>query len=190
MTQKSKITGRRQVNANRTPLRATIRAMKGLITLAKDHPKEVWNAFRPWYGFYTRFRRPLPCWIIERIDGEEIYIHLLDFKVGGITKYIRKYCERIKLDFLTEISNDPTHKGYRYISISKNGKPLLQLHDTTCSTRTNPYICVHLQAENIALKTLLDLFRRHIKSKDILIYRKFYKGEYDGLFGIYNNSAD
>jgi len=184
MDEKNKSAKRAYTNPKRPSQRATVSGINGVIELAKKHPEIVWEAFHRWYGGYTRFRRPLPDWIIEKIEGEEVHIHLWDFGVEGIANYIRKYCERKKLEFSSEISDDSFHRGYTYICISKDGKSVLRLHNTICSTRMNPYVCVHLQVEDIALKTLLDLFDDHIELKDVVAYRKYYKGEHDNRFGI------
>jgi len=151
--------------------------MKGLIGLAKKHPEKVWGAFQRWYCRSTR--DDMPSWTIERFEGEEVHIHLFDFATHAIENSLRKYCGRKKLDFSEEIIDD--YLPARHLCISKGGKPLLRLHNTSCSTESDSYICVHLQADDAALKTLLDLFRYHITSEDVAFYRKIYKEAHHAL---------
>ena len=83
------------------------------------------------------------------------------------------------MDFSVELSDKPFHEKDMFICISKKDKPLLKVHNTSCSTSSAAYICVHLQADNAALKILLDIFKHTIESNDAIIYDKIYKDALD-----------
>jgi hypothetical protein len=145
--------------------------MNGLIKLAKQHPEKVWGLFQDWYQ--RAGREKMPPWIIEGFDGEEVHIHLWDYAVAAIENSIRRYCSTKKLDFSEEFTKDPFPT--RQLCISKGGKTLVRIHDTTCSTATDSFICAHLKADDAATRTLLRLFSLSISPTDVAFYRKLYK---------------
>jgi hypothetical protein len=153
--------------------------MKGLIKLAKQNPEKVWALFQRWYRRSTRGE--MPCWIIERFDGEEVHIHLWDYATDAIEDSIRRYCNTKKLDYSEDFTDDllPT----KHLCISKGGKALLRIHNTSCSTDADPFICAHLQVDDAAARTLLRLFSLSIYPKDMAFYRKIYKEARQAPFG-------
>jgi hypothetical protein len=151
--------------------------MKSLMRRARKDPEMLWTTFQCWYR--PMRRNEMPCWIIERIDGDEFHVHLWDYATGAIEDSIRKFCAQKKLDFSAEIVKDPLPE--RHLCISKNGQPLLRMHNTSCSTNADPFICVHLRQDDKAIKTLLVLFEISFYPESLTFYQKLYRQSHPGL---------
>jgi len=115
----------------------------------------------------------MPGWIIERFNGEEVHIHFWDFATDAIEDALRERCRRNGWNLTARTRDDSLVK--RHLFISKEGRSLLRIHTTSCSTPSDSYICVHLQPDDASLDLLVDLFRDNLDSGDVAIYGKIYK---------------
>jgi len=160
---------RRSPGGNPPALRRTAAGLKGLLGLARKRPRRIWGTFRRWYAGSD----DMPSWAIDRFDGEEVHIHLGDFAIGAIVESLRERCRHKGWTLAARTCKGPLVE--RHLFISKEGTPLLRMHNTSCSTPGDSYICVHLRPEDAPLNTLVDLFRYHILSEDVAYYRKIFK---------------
>ena len=164
--------------------------MKGLIKLARSDPEMLWTAFQCWYDRQSLDK--MPCWIIERFDAgerppaaaggllaDEVHIHIWDYAIEAIEDYLREFCAQNKLELSVEAVRD-RWSGKR-LCISQDGRPLLRMHDTACSTNSDPFICVHLKPDDAAIRTLLAMFENAICPKSLTFYEMLYRQARPGL---------
>jgi len=151
--------------------------MKGLMTRAKKDPGMLWPPFHYWYGRHGG--NDMPCWIIERMDGDEVHVHLWDYATEAIEESLRNFCAKNKLELSAEVVENPLPE--RRLCISRNGKPLLQMHNTPCSMPDDFFICVHLRPDGPAIRTLLVLFEISIDPESLAFHRKLYRQARPGL---------
>ena len=160
---------RRSPDRNPPGLKKTAAGLKGLLRLARKRPRKIWGTFQRWYSGSD----DMPSWAIDRFDGEDVHIHLGDFATGAIVGALRERCRRNGWTLSAKTCTDSLVE--RHLFISKGGKPLLRMHNTSCSTPGDSYICVHLRPDDAPLCMLVDLFKHNIGPEDLAYYRKIFK---------------
>jgi hypothetical protein len=154
----------------------SIKAMKEFIQFVQSHPGQIQNTFFRWFRKSTH--GDLPYWIIEKFEGETVHIHFFDFRIEAIEEHLQQYCKPKQLDFSIEFTDEILPE--KNLCINKKEKPLLRLHDTSCSTAYDPYICVHLRLENDSLGLFLKMFRLQMCLEDLEMYRQIYSEKTGG----------
>jgi len=144
--------------------------MKGLMRLVKPHPEITWALFQRWYR--RSLQEDMPAWVLERFVDEEARVHLFDYSIYAFEDSLKRWCGRNQLDFSVE----PVENLFpeRHLCISKKTGPLLRIHDTSCSTEAEPFICVHIPPGDDALRLFVRMFRHSIYAQDMAFYRRIY----------------
>ena len=121
-----------------------------------------------------------PSWCIECYDNRNdlVHIHFLDFGMDGMKNIFEAYSKNKGLKF-SEGKREKYFIPEGIYHISSNGKRIMSMHDTLCSTLQKPYICVHTTTDRKAIELLLSMPIWQdecpvIKQRDLESYRKLY----------------
>ena len=115
----------------------------------------------------------MPFWIIDRFEGDEVHIHFFDYATDAIEDSLRSECRNKGYGFSARTTEDISRA--RMLSVSKDGRTLARLHNTSCSTKSEPFICVHVPGNDDGITMLVDLFRQSIRPDALTFYARAYK---------------
>jgi len=144
--------------------------MNGLMRLASPHPKITWALFQRWYR--SSMRDEMPVWVIERFVDGGAHFHLFDYSIRAFEDSLKRPRGRNGLDF--SVDGAAVFLPEKHLCISDRTGPLLRIHDTSCSTETEPFICVHLPLRDDSLRLFVRMFSHSILPQDFAFYRRIY----------------
>lgn len=156
------------------------RVLEEFLIENKSHEYEIGKIFADWFLDPNTFQakhKDRPCWCVEKYKSPELmYIHFWDFALDRMRHVIKKYCGKNRLR-----PTDETEELFQraMLAIYFKDKKILEMHDSTCSTPSNPYICFHTTLDPKALKFLVrfpfSLDYRAISLKDFDFYNRLIK---------------
>jgi hypothetical protein len=159
-------------------MKSTIEALEKFLTENRDHEHEIKKIFIDWFLHFNEFQLRYgdrPSWCLEKYEPPEMpHIHFWDYALDRISPGIEKYCRENGLKLIPEAELILPH-----LTIHDNDKKILEVHDTFCSTPSNPYVCFHTTLDPKALRflTKFPFYYQAISIADINLYTNLINAE-------------